>query len=339
MSYTQKRLIELLKEGAVPGESSKPKHVETVISNVFVFPNVVYKLYKNDSDFFNASFRDISSSQARFEFTKNDFNWNHALSPRVYQELRGVYVKDDQITFVTSDEEIEEYLIAMTPVNEADFLFERLSAGTLSSEDGYSMGKQLAERLKKVRPTLLSGYDYYALSSARIQDVRNWIKNVSDLISSEEQETLLSYLESFLLNHTGLFQRFSNELANAGDVHSFNGAFIEGELNLMDTYPPKSDWQTEYHMTPVYRLGADLWALGSKEIYDAYIRGYKENSDLPVIDEVEPYYIVYASLIMVSYLYMLQRTAPQHKPRAVRYHKFLRNYHSQLTKQLVGSIV
>ena len=113
MTYSQKPLIELVKAGKTPGETTIPKHIETVISNVFVFENLVYKVYKNDNDFFNQGFRDISTTSARFDFTRRDFTWNQTLSPSIYLELRGVEVTEEgEISFVEEDQ-AEELVMVM----------------------------------------------------------------------------------------------------------------------------------------------------------------------------------------------------------------------------------
>jgi len=332
MAYSQKPLIELLKAGAVPSESEIPKHVETVISNVFLFPTKVYKFYKNDNEFFNAKFRDISSREERFSFTEADFAWNHLLSPSIHLGVSGARVGYNQVMLAEPAADDEERVIVMRRVDAKDFLYTRLLEGRVSEADAYQMGLQLVENLKTVRAQKLTGHDYYALAQERIEDVQDWIKNVSDLIPKEEQDTYVSYLFEFHEKHMKLFIALSDELASAGDLHSHNAVFGGGKLYLVDTYPPKADWMIEYRMEPAYRLGTDLYALGSEELYKKFIAGYEKHMDVPVHKELEPYYIVYSSLIMVSYLYMLQRTAPVHRKAAERFHKFIQDYYATIRR-------
>ncbi|PIR83059.1 hypothetical protein COU19_02745 [Candidatus Kaiserbacteria bacterium CG10_big_fil_rev_8_21_14_0_10_56_12] len=105
MVYSQRPLVRLIQEGQLTGESGKPDHVETVISNVFLFSDKVYKIYKSDNDFFNRNFNDISAKARRFDFTTADFEWNHQLSQEVYTALRGVRIIEKRCAFVDALEE------------------------------------------------------------------------------------------------------------------------------------------------------------------------------------------------------------------------------------------
>lgn len=61
--HSQIKIIDAFSRGDIFGEISAPKHRTTVLSNVFIFKNKVYKIYKNDNKFYNENFRDISSKK------------------------------------------------------------------------------------------------------------------------------------------------------------------------------------------------------------------------------------------------------------------------------------
>ena len=329
VSHSQKNILTLLESGKVPGENKSPLHIETVISNVFVFDDTVYKLYKNDNDFFNKGFRDLSDRDARFNFTKRDFEWNHSLSPSIYLELKGVRVHDDQLQFTKLIDAAEELLIVMNRVDANDVLFEKLMRGEITKDEAFTMGKQLAQTLKQARTVKVEGHNYHQLFADRIKDLREWMQSVTEHISKEESSEYCDFLEAFRNKNRKLFEgRLSNELAHSGDSHSQNAIFSNGTLYLIDTFPPKEEWLIEHQLMPLYRIGADIWGLsGDKGLFDSFVAGYENEGGLKVDHDLDSFFVIYASAIMVSYLYMLQRTDTDKKEAAKRLHEFIRKYY------------
>lgn len=330
MDYSQKPLIELFKKGDFSNQTGTPKHIETVISNVFIFDKTVYKFYKNDNEFFNKGFRDLAPKDSRFDFTKRDFKWNNSLSPTIYLETIGVKVDDGKIVIVQNQEDAEEIVIVMNRVNTDDLLFEKLMRGEISRDESFLMGKQLAESLKKAQVKLDGNHNFYEKFEMRVSDLRDWIKSVSEFISEEESKEYCDFLEAFRKDHKDLFEKeMSEELVHGGDMHSHNAVFTDGNLYLMDTFPPKEEWLVDHRLIPLYRVGADIWALsGNKDLFESFIKGYEEGSGSKVNRLLDDLYIIYASGIMVSYLYMLQRTDKEKKESAERFHKFIKDYFS-----------
>lgn len=326
--YSQKPLIELFKSGKFPGENSVPKHIETVISNVFIFDKKVYKFYKNDNEFFNKGFRDLAPKDSRFDFTKRDFKWNNSLSPSIYTELINVKLSDDNIEVLKEETETEELVIVMNRVNTDDLLFEKLMRGEISEDESFLMGRQFAESLKGAQTKFDSKHNFYDKFELRVSDLRDWIKTVSEYISEEESKEYCDFLETFRKENKELFEKeLSDELVHGGDMHSHNAVFTDGSLYLMDTFPPKEEWLVDHKLIPLYRVGADIWALsGNKDLFESFVRGYEAGSGNTVNRFLDDLYIIYASAIMVSYLYMLQRTDKEKKESAERFHKFIREY-------------
>lgn len=332
MAYSQKPLIDLMKKGQVPGESGIPRHIETVISNVFLFDKNAYKIYKNDNDFFNKEFRDISGKEERFTFTRGDFAWNNKLSPSIYLKLMGIRVAAGEIEFLEPVDEADDLVIFMNRVDSKDFLVEKLMRGEITEKDAFSIGRQLGETLGHLKAPKVEGQNYYELFESRIKDMREWIKMVNEYISEEESGAYCDFLENFRNKNKGLLEgTMSDELAHSGDLHSHNAVFTGGKLHLVDTFPPKEEWLIQHRMISVYRMGSDIWALsGDKNLFESYIKGYEEGSGIKVDRNLDVPFVIYASSIMVSYLYMLQRTDPKNKESALRFHKFIREYFAEV---------
>jgi aminoglycoside phosphotransferase family enzyme len=332
MSYSQGELIRLMKEGSVSGEDSVPKHIETVISNVFLFPKFVYKFYKNDNDFFNKNFRDISSREARFAFARKDFAWNNALSPDIYLRLVGARIVDGKVEIGEPADDAEELVLMMNRMHSEDMLYEKLARGEISEEDGYRIGTQLAESLKRVRKETPAG-NYFLSFKNDIQGVRDWIAGVPEFIPEDEWTRYCDFLDQFRIRNQEWYEgKLTAELAYSGDIHSHNALYSDGQFSLMDTYAPKDEWRIAHALVPFYRVGADLWAFGGKDTFEEFLRGYEERSGIKVDRRLDAPYILYAAGIMVPYLYMLQKTDESKKEMTARYHDFLRNFYERIAQ-------
>jgi len=328
MDYSQRPLIELMKQGNVPGEAGVPRHIETVISNVFLFPERAYKVYKRDNAFFNASFRDISGKAARFDFTRKDFAWNRALSPSIYLEIKGVSLRGGSVTVGEPADDADELMFVMNRIEAKDVLFERLMKGSVTTEDAYIIGRQLAADLQSVRVEPVTGVNYFELFERELEDLRAWIQGLSGAdIPQEEWTAWLAYLERFRTEHQAWYEgELSSQVAQSGDMHSQNAIFTEGVFSLMDTYPPKEDWKLAHELTMFYRIGADIWALGSRELFESYRLGYEQSINQKVDRRLEEPLVVYSAAIMMAYLYSLQKSDASKKDAAAKYHAFLRAY-------------
>jgi len=332
MTYSQQPLLDLFRSGALPGETNAPEHIETVISNLFLFPETVYKVYKNNSEFFNTGFHDLSKKVERFSFTRNDYSWNNTLSPSIYTRLVGVSVRGNKLHIGEPTDEADELVFVMKRVDTNDLLFEHFVRGDISSDDCHNIGKQLAEALASARTEQANEYNYYEAFGKRIEDIRAWGLSVTDYWSTEEQAAYCDYMEDYRTQHRELFENdYRTQIAQSGDMHSLNALYTNGQFYLMDSYPPKDEWAMDYELNPLYRFGADLLALtGKQDLYKAFIEGYEQGTGTKADRTLEPLYLVYTASIMTSYLYMLQQTDPSKTEPAKRYHAFLRDYFARI---------
>jgi len=328
MSYSQVPLLEQFARGRVPGEHTEPRHIETVISNVYLFPSNVYKIYKNNNEFFNSVFRDIRTADARFEFTRRDFAWNHALSPDIYTHTTWASSDKDGAVFREDPEGADELVIVMNRVDTSHVLYELLCAGTFSVEDATTVGTQIGNMLQRVQTPVTD--NYYENSVTRLHDLRAWLMLQKHHVPASEIARYCDYLESYLTEHRTQFEGvLSEEMTLCGDLHSHNAVYIDETIRLMDTFAPKEEWGIGHPHIKLYRLGTDIYALtGSEKVFNAYIEGYA-STRTHLSREHEHYYVVYAAGIMLSYLYMLSNNDARHMVAATTYHAFLRTYFAQ----------
>ena len=323
--YSQKPLLELLRAGKVPGESGIPKHIETVISNVFLFNERVYKVYKNDNEFFNKNFHDISTKEERFAFSISDFEWNHQLAKEIYLRLQGVKVEGGSIIFLNESKNAEELLLVTTQLPAGTVLLDQLQKGNLTEVDFYEIGKQFAAREKGfVWRGEFPDESLLENMLGRYPDVIEWVKNAETYLPTKEREEYGKQLKGLIMR---VYTGETASVTTCFDFHSLNAFYADQMLYPFDTYPPKDSWRFGPPWLNIYRLATDIFALAGEKEFRAVIQGYREclNIETPS-KETERLFIIYAALIMVSSLYMLAKTDTDKKETAGKYHDFLKWY-------------
>jgi aminoglycoside phosphotransferase family enzyme len=326
MTYSQAPLLGLFRSGEVPGESETPEHIETVISNVFLFKDRVYKIYKNDNDFFNNNFHDISSREERFAFSISDFDWNNQLTKEVFLRLQGVKILDNAMVLLDEYNGADELVLVTKRLPTGTVLFDLLQAGSLAEGDFYEIGKQFAQREKGF---ILSGAVNDELLSnnmtERYYDVLEWIKDTKE-VSDSEKEGYAGQLKE-LINR--VYANDTSKVSVCFDFHSLNAFYVDKILYPFDTHPPKDAWRFGPPLLNIYRLATDVFAFAGEKEFRAVMNGYCEYLNISSPDEeVERLLVIYAALIMVSYLFMLVSTDGDKRDAALKYHDFLKRYSS-----------
>jgi aminoglycoside phosphotransferase family enzyme len=325
MSYSQKPLIALFKAGNVPGESGVPEHIETVISNVFLFPERVYKLYKDDNVFFNSNYNDLSQKSNRLEFSRADFDWNKQISPEIYLDLKGVRGGKDFVEFI-SEQNAEELICITKRMPHSSTLIDLLMKGEVSTNAWYEIGWQFAERESRFNQEGATP-DESALENMRdrYDDIVEWIRDVKE-VPQNEKEVYMSQLKQLL---QPVYEANTEQLSPCFDIHSLNAFYVAGMLLPFDTYSPKDSWRFGPRGLNIFRLATDIYALRGEEEFRAVLKGYCEFLGIePFTDEMTNLLVLYASLIMLPYLYMLSATDNTKRRAATRYHDFLKRYTS-----------
>ena len=321
--YSQEKMLAVFSQKFEIDGKKCVGHIKTAISNVFVFPDKVYKIYKNDNSFFNDNFNDISQKNKRFDFTIKDFDWNQRMAPEIYLTIRGCVMRDGQIVFVEK-EEAEELVIEMKKIDTNSALLLQLLDKNLSLTDFETIGFQLHKRLDDL-PEAYTQKKLKGVMQLRMEDVSNWVLGVPKHISPEEAKIFLEALDrkkSAYMNQVS-----DEEMAGSNiDGHSENMFFNQGRLYIMDSYAPKKDWLLADGHLNFYRLATDILALGNQESFEAFKGGYEKYRDLGVMNEKrESFCIFYSSMIMVPYLYMLGEHDERRMKAARIYHNFVRN--------------
>lgn len=326
--YTQKPLLELMKIGKAFGETQElKKHIETVVSNVFVFSDHAYKVYKNDNDFFNKNFRDISGKEARFDFTRRDFEWNNKLNSDVYVALKPVAVVNGELCIV-NDEVTEEYVVMMNTFPEDAVLINIFKHGVPEGFDAFQEGGHFAELQRELPKLPKDHLDPHALSVELWDDVYNWVLMQKDKFEEGELERYSDFMKKLVNENESVKEYFRDHLSVSMDIHMGNALYYKGKLMLIDTFSPKESWFIKHECCDLYRLGTDIRVFMSEEAWESFKNGYYSvSSEKPCPPAMDTFSTIYASLIMVSYLFYL---GGDHTEQAKKHLSFLRNYFKKL---------
>lgn len=313
-------ILDAFKSGKIAGESTIPNHIVTAISNLFVFENKVYKIYKSDSQFFNENFNDLSKKSGRFLFTRKDFEWNNKLSPEIYTELKGIILKDGVVVLMEPTDDSEELVIVMNKVDMSEGLINRLIENRISIEDCYQIGFQLGERVMKVQKIFpLSLYEDFI---SRYQDLNAWILSVKE-IPSDKARKFLDFIKDFIEAHKNEFESSNGLMGQCLDVHADNIVYADGKLLPIDTYSPKEDWLHGYKFINIYRVASDIYAFLGKEAFEQVLQGYEEATGEKLPREKDKFMIIYCELIVWPYQYMLSEKEPRRLDVAKKYEVFI----------------
>ncbi|MCX6761387.1 MAG: hypothetical protein NTY33_00860 [Candidatus Moranbacteria bacterium] len=322
--YTQEPLLRLMETGKVFGETEKLKrHIETVISNVFIFPKHAYKVYKNDNAFFNNNFRDISERKTRFDFTRRDFEWNYKLNSSIYVALKPMAVINGELCVVDA-EMADENVIVMNTFPEESVFINIFKHGVLENFDAYRGGQSFAELRGKLPKLSGNHLDSLAVSLELCNDIYKWTLVQKNKFEIGEVEIFDNLLKKLVTKDQSVREYFHNHLSASMDIHMGNALYYEGKLMLIDTFSPKESWFIKHECCDLYRLGTDIRVFMGGEAWELFKSGYYSISlEKPCPPAMDIFSTIYASLIMVSYLFNL---GGEHIEQAKKHQSFLRNY-------------
>ena len=320
---TDEKIISAFKTGQFPQAGKDlPKHIVTAISNVFVFADRAYKIYKGDNDFFNKNLNDLSAKDNRFSFTKKDFEWNNQLSPEVYLEIKGIYLKEDKVTFGNADAAADALVIIMKSIDMNDSLINRLMANTISMDDCYKIGFQFGEREGDLPEEQIarSVHDDFV---SRYNDVVPWIASAEKHIGKDEIKLYVSHLQKSIEDTTEIFKS-NADMSFCLDIHADNVVFSNGVFLPIDTFSPKADWRYGYKFLNIYRLATDIYVFLGKECFENTLQGYQDATHQVVPRKLDTFLILYSELISCPYQYMLAEKDPSRLPVAEKCRLFLK---------------
>ncbi len=168
-------VVDHIQAGRILGfHGEVPRLVSTGMSSVFLFRESkrVLKVYKRDI----VHFRETDGGVRRRDFIREDFLWNHTMSPDIYTRLWVGMIEDSRIVLREDDGVSDELIIEMTLI-EYPPLVDSLIDGSLTDSDYYMLGKcftkakmDFSHALKREIDT-----DWQTLLERYISDIETWM--------------------------------------------------------------------------------------------------------------------------------------------------------------------
>ncbi|MDO8529328.1 MAG: hypothetical protein Q7S18_01530 [bacterium] len=112
------KLAEALKLGLVKDVPKPERHIETWLSDVFLYENTARKITKYVS---NKDFGDLTNFEERKQFYAADFAWNNLFAPEIYTFLQGLRETKNGWVECNNDE-ANDFYILMNRINADDTL-------------------------------------------------------------------------------------------------------------------------------------------------------------------------------------------------------------------------
>ena len=149
-----------------------------------------------------------------------------------------------------------------------------------------------------------------------------------DKFEEGELERYYNFIKGLVAENETVREYFRDHLSVSMDIHMGNALYYKEKLMLIDTFSPKESWFIKHECCDLYRLGTDIRVFMGEEAWKAFKDGYYSTSpEKPCPPAMDAFSTVYASLIMVSYLFYL---GGDHTEQAKKHLSFLRNYFKKI---------
>jgi len=323
-SFLQGNILNLEEKGIIP------KHIETQISHVFLFPASVYKICKRDNNFFNEHFRNIADLKMRISFYKSDFFENNYFSPDVYQKVYGIKAQGLDVILLDSLDEGEDVVMKMKKIDLKSNLSLLLHEKILTEADFKSMGYQQTKAVAEYPHQPKTTESYYDIFQRRLDDLRDWIYSATDYINKEKTDDIINILRNYVEKNKDDFKNFDvNRYVISLDNHSDNIFYENGKTFFLDIYPPKEDWMIVSPWINIYRPATDILILMGEKYARAFIQGYKDYYG-SLDEKHELFYFIYSAAIQAVSLHNLSNNNKVKAEDAIKYRDFIFNNISKL---------
>ncbi len=321
-------IVTALEQLAVEGLDKDHDHmIETVLSKLFVRGDEVYKAYKHRT----ADFADLADSAVRRAYIGEDFFWNNAMAPDIYQELRSVKQDDGQFVH-TDSHDAEDWYIVMKKIDTTRDLMRTLESGAPSPTQLREYVQVLLRRLEDLTQVRRSGLlEFFDKGVAHVHDevlgTMGWAYTADPHLSVADIERAETLLRS-AINSEQYFQQPIETLSVVIDVNAENILFLDTGVSFIDVMPPKDAWRVHDHYFIVCRTSADVSALHKAQLADVIHEAYGEAHARPS-EVVRVVYEIAAALIQAPYRKMVGR-----EDLAQKYAEFVKRRSNDLEKLL-----
>lgn len=301
------QLIEAFELGLVGGIPKPERCIETWLSDVFLYKDVVRKVAKYVTI---KDIGDLTGYQKRKEFYTADFKWNNLFAPEIYISLQGARETIGGWEICESSE-AEDYFILMNRIDADDTLINRLYGKKVTKENIIQITEKLLTNLDLANEEYFEDQSrklkkgVYELMLARLDNLREFALSAKN-VSVEVTNKRVDALTVFHASHP-YFKELSDSSASVTiDGHSANIVFVKDKPVFMDVYWPMPAFRIVDHVLATARIAACVRVFMGDEFADIMYAIYAKKRALPP-KEILDFYEAYNAFVMGYYFIHIKR--------------------------------
>ncbi|AFY37253.1 hypothetical protein Lepto7376_0858 [[Leptolyngbya] sp. PCC 7376] len=280
MSHTIETLIRTLQTPDIYPHNANNEIdlVQTHVSYVFLTGDYAYKLKKS----VNFGFLDFSTLEKRKHFCEAELALNSSLTKDLYLEVVSI-TYDGETYAIDGQGDIVEYAVKMRQFPQENLLSGMFQAGTLTEEQMVQLGKVVAAfhataetndyirsfgEIAKIRQAIDENYDQTAGYIGRVQTQKRF-------------EQTKDFTDNFFASREDIFasRRDQNKICEChGDLHLRNICLWQDDIQLFDRIEFNEPFRFVDTMYDVAFAVMDLDARGAKELGNAFLNTYLEQT-------------------------------------------------------------
>ncbi len=274
----------LLDPAAYPHGTGEIGHLHTHISDIFLAGDYAYKIKKP----VDLGFLDFTTRDKRLRACRDEVRLNARLAPQIYLGVCAICLQDGRYSIVDEDGcaqrgEVVDYAVRMLRMPQEGMLDRVADAGRLTRQHMQAIAEQLAGfHAAAERGAHIDAFGTPASIAGPIrQNFSQTEKYIGDCLSRAQFERLREYSESFLREHTALFeQRIAGRhiVDGHGDLHLRNMCLYRGEVVIFDCIEFNQALRAGDTLNDTAFLTMDLDARGLTPLGNVFLNTYLEQT-------------------------------------------------------------
>lgn len=302
-------LLQSFSQSRLPGFVQPPeKTITTMISNLFFSGDRVVKIYKQQKYFF----ADLKNLSPRRNFYRDDFLWNHQMSPSIYHRLQGMQLQ--QGTWRPANlTTAQDFCLVMKRIDDSRNLTARLLAGQVTAQQLAQLAnlmianlQQLSRKNQAALRQLRAQWKWPDFVNVNLADNRDWAYSASPYLPRPMINRIIARVKRARQIIPYFQQLTMADMIYSIDSQSDNLLLLDHQIQFLDIMPPKPNWRLSDLLYTLSRPAADVAVLMDQKSSRVIYQTYAQHHPLPSPAVIAVYETI-SALIRTAYLYNLNQ--------------------------------
>lgn len=302
-------LLRSFPQSRLPGFVQPPeKTITTMISRLFFSGHRVVKIYKQQKYFF----ADLKSLSPRRSFYRDDFLWNHQMSPSIYRRLQGMRLQQGtwRPASITA---AQDFCLVMKRIDDSGNLTARLIAGQVTGQQLARLAnvmmtslQQLSRENQAALRHLRAQWEWPDFVTVNLTDNRDWAYSASPCLPRPTINRIIARVQRARQSIPYFQQLTMADMMYSIDSQSDNLLLLDSQIQFLDIMPPKPNWRISDLLYTLSRPATDVAVLMDRKLSRVIYQTYAQHHPLPSLAVIAVYETV-SALIRTAYLYNLNQ--------------------------------